>query len=71
MTRKEREEMNELSLLAYGVKSKWQSKLKKPQTYVLDQFGSVQGKRLVGYPTVEQVKQAMIIIIEKMEEKID
>lgn len=71
MTRKEREDMNELSLQVYGVKSKWQSILKKPQTRTIDQFGSVQGTRVGGYPTVEQVKEAMLIILEKMEEQVD
>lgn len=78
MTRKEREYYNELSIKAFGVKSRWRTMLKKPRHVTDDHtkskvkdlytgeiigYGSIQTKRTF-YLTLEMVEKAMIQIIE-------
>lgn len=67
MTKKERSELEELSLKAYGSKSRYLKVLRRPATYVEDMFGTVKGRRTSEYPSVEQVKEAMLLIINALE----
>lgn len=58
MTKKEREYYNELSIKAFGVKSRWQTLLKKPRII----------NRQTAWATLDDVEEAMIQIIEENED---
>lgn len=57
MTKKEREYYNDLSIKAFGVKSRWQTMLKKPRIVNKQTY----------YLTLDMVEKAMIEIIERIE----
>lgn len=65
MKRNERRVLEALSIQAFGGPYEYQKRMKRPSYYVHDTFGSVEGKRAAGYATVEQIREAMLKIIEE------
>lgn len=68
MTYKDRQYYEELSLAAFGTKHQYLKEMKKPQMSRPFQFGTVSGRELYGYPSLEQVEQVMLIMIKSIKE---